>query len=608
MSIVLNTKPTDRILELGGGANRNPAAHVNVDVRPGPNVDFTADFNQPLPIKDEDFDGVFSQYTLEHLSWRNVGAFLKECYRILKPGGTAVFVVPNTEAQIKWMQNNPNGWDGRNFFESASCVLFGDQDYPENSHRLYLNPAIGEQLMKDAGFVEVTATIYGERDTDMVLRGVRVAANNPSFTYHGVSFQGTPSTQQPIVLTPTKQPVKLDMTPEQMYDKQYFNGGGKVGGYAREGYWDYPCHEITARHILARKPESVLELGCARGYVLKRIQDTGIEGYGVEVSKHCYHTRVADRITCLDLLCGNVEYWKDHQHPVDLCYSVAVLEHIPEDKIDRLVQIMKYVSKRGLHAIDFGEKDDGFDKTHCLLRSREWWINKFKEHDYPCEVIDKEEIEAGTLTKEYLQGDGKIKVNVGSFTTMYHHGWINMDVHNLTDFANAHRYKFVHHDLRNGLPFQTGTVDMISASHFLEHLDYKEGQAFLKECRRVLKPTTGAIRIAVPCANILMRAYEDTTLDQYGEINEICADPSKTDMEKLFSLLHDGHKAQYDGPTLLKFFKEASFEGIVVGFRGRNNERPRPMRNDDIHKQILTETLDMFATLSLYVIGTPIIA
>src|SRR5258706_6437358 len=45
------------------------------------------------------------------------------------------------------------------------------------------------------------------------------------------------------------------------FDRDYFNGGAKVGGYAHEGYWDYPVHWTPFRKVMELKPESVLEIG-----------------------------------------------------------------------------------------------------------------------------------------------------------------------------------------------------------------------------------------------------------------------------------------------------------------------------------------------------------
>jgi muramidase (phage lysozyme) len=94
--IEIKTDPNHRIVELGGGDR--PRSRPNVDCRPGPSVDEVADFNKPLPFKDGEFDGAFSQYALEHVSWRNVRAFLKlirkgesglgqDAYRMIVGGG-----------------------------------------------------------------------------------------------------------------------------------------------------------------------------------------------------------------------------------------------------------------------------------------------------------------------------------------------------------------------------------------------------------------------------------------------------------------------------------------------------------------------------------------
>jgi predicted SAM-dependent methyltransferase len=52
-------------------------------------------------------------------------------------------------------------------------------------------------------------------------------------------------------------------------------------------------------------------------------------------------------------------------------------------------------------------------------------------------------------------------------------------------------------DIRKGLPFDDSSVDMLLASHFLEHLSIEEFMEVMEECYRVLKPT-GSFRIIVP--------------------------------------------------------------------------------------------------------------
>lgn len=618
MTITLRSKPTDKLIELGGGAT--PLIRPNVDIRPcsdaqgNPTVDFIANFEEPLPIKSEEFDGVFCQFVIEHLSWRKVPGFLKEVFRILKPGGKVVFVTANTPAQIKFIQENTSGWDEKNPFESFSCILFGDQDYPDNTHRNFMSPVIIKELLHEAGFSSYDVHPYGSRETDMVVEAVRrvedtLQVDKPKESYQD-SFREmlkSPSSTQ-ITTHPTQKP-------EELFDKHYFNGGGKVGGYALPGLWDFPCHEITASHVLARKPESVLELGCARGYILKRLQDANVAASGLEISKHCYLTMVAEEITLWDMCktpwpvsVGNKADLVAQGDgafrtipKIDLCFSIATLEHIPESVLPDVIKEMVRTCKRGLHGIDFGAKDDGFDKTHCTLKPKEWWEDKFAKYapGWPVEILNKEDLERGEFPPEVLAGDGKVKLNIGSFTTMHHHGWINIDVHDLAPFAQQYRYNYQRCDVRRGLPYPTQGVDLIMSNHFLEHLTYEEGLAFLKECRRVLKPTTGAMRIVVPDAALLVSYYASSNFEESGleslkqldEINEGCA-ASPTPLGKLWSLLHAGHQAAYDEETLCHLLEQAGFTSV------RSHFRELAVRG---FKQIKQETLDTLPSLSLFI-------
>jgi predicted SAM-dependent methyltransferase len=378
---------------------------------------------------------------------------------------------------------------------------------------------------------------------------------------------------------------------EDLFSRDYFNGGTKWGGYAREGMWDFPCHEITVRHLLARKPESVLELGCARGYIIKRVQDAGIPAIGLEVSDHCQLTRVCDGITQINL-CKPWPYKFGIDYKVDMCFSIATFEHIPESCLPEVLAEIRRSCKRGFHGIDFGEQDDGFDKTHCTLRSRDWWVAKFDEAGlYNHEIVNKQELEQGQFPLDVLNGDGKLKLNVGCGTTMHHYGWTNIDTHDLGQFAQRYSYKYFRHDVRNGLPFQTQSVDFINASHFLQALTYREAVEFFRESRRALK-LGGVMRISVPDVMNMVRVYkENNDLSKFNELHpDIGA--AKTDAQRLWTLIAEGDRSFWDYETLNCLLGDVGFHLVNEhSFRHGN-------------KQILKETLDILPDVSFYTEAT----
>jgi len=62
------------------------------------------------------------------------------------------------------------------------------------------------------------------------------------------------------------------------------------------------------------------------------------------------------------------------------------------------------------------------------------------------------------------------------------------------------------HNLANGIPFDSDSVDAAYHSHMLEHLDRDVAKTFLMEVKRVLKPG-GIHRIVVPDFEVACRAY-----------------------------------------------------------------------------------------------------
>lgn len=602
MITLKGTKPTDRVLELGGGDN--PQVRPNCDVRPGPNVDIVADFNNPLPFQTSEWDAVFSQFAIEHISYPRVIPFLQEVHRILKPGGKFICVMPNTQAQLQWIADHPEGWDNKGPFEASSELLFGSQDYAENSHKAYFSPGIIHLLFTCAGFEHVQIHAYNERKTDMCVVGVRPQVGQVQL----VQTPDKPAVPDSQMMAEMEKQmlshtVIENYTREELYDKHYWTGGGKVGGYAREGYRDFPTHHLTAQHILARKPTSVLEIGSARNYIIKRLQDAGVtRSAGLEISKHCYMTRVADPILKQDV-CQTPWGIDLRSDKFDLAFSIAVFEHIPESFLPGVLGELARLTKRGLHGIDFGQNDDGFDKTHVNLKSKSAWREIFDKHGLQShEIVDKEELErwSSDVTPQWyedtiIKGDGKLKLNVGCGMTMYHYGWHNIDVLDYNALAQHERYLFRQHDVRNGLPYDTNSVDCMHISHLLEHLTYEEGLKFLRECRRVIKPG-GVIRFACVDAELPTHLYstigsgvDGEKLSDFDEISDAC-ERAKSNAGKLHALLWDGRQAIYDWDSLNKALQEAGFSAVRRKFR---------------EGLILKETLDMVPALSFFAEATP---
>lgn len=93
-----------RIIDLGCGSHRDPTATDGLDFYAYPGVTVVHDLTAfPWPIPDATYDAAVSHQVLEHLPRREEVAgtdllfqFFDEAWRILKPGGTLAFDVPES--------------------------------------------------------------------------------------------------------------------------------------------------------------------------------------------------------------------------------------------------------------------------------------------------------------------------------------------------------------------------------------------------------------------------------------------------------------------------------------------------------------------------------
>ena len=93
---------TVRKLQLGAGSNNIPG-WLNTDIDVGPNQAYL-DATKPFPFSDASIHYIFSEHVIEHLTYEQGLGMLKECRRVLVPGGKMRIVTPNLLKFIRLFQ------------------------------------------------------------------------------------------------------------------------------------------------------------------------------------------------------------------------------------------------------------------------------------------------------------------------------------------------------------------------------------------------------------------------------------------------------------------------------------------------------------------------
>jgi len=93
----------ERFLNVGCGKAKIHG-FINIDVNR--DADVTLDVRHGLPYEDNTVDGIYSEHFIEHLTQTEIIRFLRECRRVLKPGGRIRIATPDLDEIVRHYYTN----------------------------------------------------------------------------------------------------------------------------------------------------------------------------------------------------------------------------------------------------------------------------------------------------------------------------------------------------------------------------------------------------------------------------------------------------------------------------------------------------------------------
>ena len=129
-------------LNIGTGGH-DLAGWVNLDeTKPG---DVLARV-PPIPFREGCFDEILMSHVVEHMKLDDGRALMKECHRILKPGGVATVIVPDAKIiSLAYLTGQIDNWALNDWLVYSYCQ--------ESPHRWFYDRQTLNQIVIDAGFV-----------------------------------------------------------------------------------------------------------------------------------------------------------------------------------------------------------------------------------------------------------------------------------------------------------------------------------------------------------------------------------------------------------------------------------------------------------------------
>ncbi len=165
---------------------------------------------------------------------------------------------------------------------------------------------------------------------------------------------------------------------KELYNAEYYKNNCGLD-YSNKNHWGEFFGYIADKIIADLNPRTVLDAGCAWGYLVAALRDRGVEAYGVDISDYAI-SKVREDIRPYCMVCSLTEPLPEaFPERYDLVISIEVLEHMYEDK--GLIAIRNLCNYSDV--ILFSSTPDDIDEaTHFNVQQPEYWVRNFAKFNF----------------------------------------------------------------------------------------------------------------------------------------------------------------------------------------------------------------------------------
>jgi predicted SAM-dependent methyltransferase len=142
------------------------------DVEPRYNTAVFLDATKRFPFEDETFDYVYSEHMIEHVPWTDGLFMLRECLRVLKPGGALRVATPDMKVLLELYSGAKTPLAQRYMHWITDRFLDGVRVYKPQfvinnaftnwGHRFLFDAEVLSMALADSGFEDVRQVASGE--------------------------------------------------------------------------------------------------------------------------------------------------------------------------------------------------------------------------------------------------------------------------------------------------------------------------------------------------------------------------------------------------------------------------------------------------------------
>ena len=163
----------------------------------------------------------------------------------------------------------------------------------------------------------------------------------------------------------------------ELYDKEYFEKHYNPPYKRGEARWLDFFNQIADQLVRSLKPRTMLDVGCAIGFLVEALWRRGVRAYGIDLSEYAIH-QVPENLKGFCAVKSVLEPLPE-SFPLtyDLITCIEVLEHLSQN--EGQIAVKNMASKTRCILFSSTPLDDLDEPTHVNVRPVIYWLQSFAE-------------------------------------------------------------------------------------------------------------------------------------------------------------------------------------------------------------------------------------
>lgn len=161
----------------------------------------------------------------------------------------------------------------------------------------------------------------------------------------------------------------------KLFDAFYYAHGCGELPYRRDPVWLEMFEYIAKRIVQDIQPKTVLDAGCALGFLVEGLRKHDVEAFGIDISEYA----IENVHESIKPYCWQESIIEPFPRKYDLIVTIEVLEHMPKEQAETAL------ANLCAHSDDILFSSSPFDykePTHFNVQPPEYWVNVFGRHGF----------------------------------------------------------------------------------------------------------------------------------------------------------------------------------------------------------------------------------